>query len=268
MEFGLVIPELQGYYRKGAFLRTVEKLQKAQISAIEPHASFLLDKTERRILELNQELQARNISITSVHAPFGGSNDLSNPYFIPRKRAINQHLITMGKMGIIKTPVLTIHPGSRLDLRAETQIPSREKLFRRSLEVLLKQAEKLKIKLAVENMLPMRSGEKITTIKEILDEFPSPCLGICFDTGHANVGEGVMETFNIIKDKIIDFHIHDNDGTKDMHIQPPYGNINWAEFFAAVENINYQRPLMVESVPWQGRELSWELLKLLEITSH
>lgn len=262
MDLGLVIPELQERYQRGAFLQTIEKLQNAEIRAIEPHASFFLDKKDRKILELNQELQARNISILSVHAPFGENKDLSDPGFITRNRAISQHLATMEKMDIIKIPVLTIHPGSRLELESESQIPLREKLFRKSLETLLKQAEKLKIKLAVENMLPMRSGAEIRTIKEIIDEFSSPYLGVCFDTGHANVGKGVLETFNVIKEKIFDFHVHDNDGTKDMHLQPPYGNIDWTEFFALVKSINYQRPLMVESMPWQGREAEWMLKEI------
>ena len=289
MELGLVIPELEEHYQKAGFYQIIEKLQKGEIQAIEPHASFLLNKKEKKLLELKCELEKRNISISSVHAPFGEDKDLSSTSLITRRKAINQHLLTMKKMDTIKISVLTIHPGSRLKNKEESL--SREKLFKKSLEILLKQAEKLKIKLAVENMLPMRTGENITTIKEIVDEFSSPYLGICFDTGHANVGKGacpvrnrppkgdrtempparfrkaggkaipisngVIETFNIVKEKIFDFHIHDNDGTKDMHLQPPYGNINWAEFFAAIENINYQRPLMVESLPWQGRELSW-----------
>ncbi len=106
-------------------------------------------------------------------------------------------------------------------------------------------------------MLPMHPGHKTETIKEIIDEFSSPSLGVCFDTGHANVGRGVNEEFQIIKKKVFDFHIHDNDGTRDMHLQPPYGNINWAEFFTLVENTEYKGPMMIESFPWQGREISW-----------
>jgi len=255
MELGLVIPELEGYYRRGAFYQTIESLQKAQVREIEPHGSFLLGKTPQKLAQLNQELSERSIIISSVHAPFGEGKDLASPNAIIRKITLNQHIAVMRRMAITKTKILTIHPGARPE--KESEIPLREKIFKKSLEVLLKNAENSQIKLAVENMLPARPFEKIETIKEMLDEFPSPFLGVCFDTGHANVTEGISKIFNTIKDKIFDFHVHDNDGTKDMHLQPPYGNIDWAEFLALAGNINYQRPLMVESLPWQGRELSW-----------
>ncbi|MBU0534030.1 MAG: sugar phosphate isomerase/epimerase [Candidatus Omnitrophica bacterium] len=255
MELGLVIPELEECYQKGTFYKTIEILQKAEIHKIEAHASFLLNKTHQKLFQLNQDLEKRNITISSIHAPFGEDKDLSIPSSIIRKRTINQHIAVMKQMDIIKTRVLTIHPGGRI--KKDTDISSREKLFKKSLEILLKNAEHLNIKLAVENMLPMRPGYRVETLKQLLDEFPSPFLGICFDTGHANVGKGVLETFNVIKKKMFDCHVHDNDGTKDMHLQPPYGKINWAEFFTAVENIDFKRPLMIESLPWQGRELSW-----------
>lgn len=255
MNLGLVIPELQNFYQRGEFYQIIETLQKAQIHAIEIHASFILDKKEKKILELNRALQDRNISIPSVHAPFWEDQDLSSPSLTIRKWTINQHIAVMKQMDILKIPVLTIHPGSRLEKETDRRL--REEYFRKSLEIILKTAESLKIKLAVENMLPMRTGDKIETIREIIDGFSSPFLGVCFDTGHANVTGSVSKVFQVIKDKVFDFHVHDNDGTKDMHLQPAYGNIDWSEFFGLVEDIKYQRPLMIEALPWQGRELSW-----------
>ncbi len=255
MELGLVIPQLEKFYLQGEFYKIIETLHKAQVQEIEPHGSFLLGKTPQKLAQLNQDLSDRNIIISSVHAPFGEGKDLASGNILIRKKTLNEHIEVMQRMAVTKTKILTIHPGSRPD--KESEIPLKEKIFRKSLEVLIKNAENLQIKLAIENMLPARPFEKIETTKKLLDEFHSPFLGVCFDTGHANVGDGVSKTFNTIKDKIFDFHIHDNDGTKDMHLQPPYGNIDWTEFFALVESINYQRPLMVESMPWQGRKPEW-----------
>ena len=255
MDLGLVIPELENFYQRGEFYLTIETLREAEVHAIEAHASFLLNKKEKKLLGLKEELQKRDIRISSVHAPFGEGSDLSSTGLIIRNRTINQHIAVMEKMNIIKTPVLTIHPGGRVE--KEEDISLRGEIFKKSLEKLIPKAENLNIKLAVENMLPTHPAHKIETLKEILDEFPSPFLGVCFDTGHANVGKGVLEEFNVIKEKVSDCHVHDNDGTKDMHLQPPYGNINWTEFFVAVETSGFKKPLMIESLPWQGKELSW-----------
>lgn len=266
MEIGLVIPDLEEVYQRGEFYPRIEILKKAKVQKIEIHASFLENKREQKLLQLKEDIEERDISVSSVHAPFGEEEDLSSCNLRIRRRAINHHYAAMKVMNIMGISTLTIHPGSRV--KEEKDIPLREELLRESLEKLLKTAESLKIKIAIENMLPMHPGDKAEAIKEIIDEFSSPFLGVCFDTGHANVGKGVNPhhqcigvgvngEFQIVKERVFDFHIHDNDGAWDMHLQPPYGSINWTEFFTAVEKIGYKRPLLVESFPWQGRELSW-----------
>jgi sugar phosphate isomerase/epimerase len=256
MEIGLVVmPDLEKSYKKGELHPKIEILKEAKVQRIEIHASFLENKKEKKLLELKKEFKEGGISISSLHAPFGEENDLSSPSLRIRKRTINEHNIIMEKMDIVEIPVLTLHPGSKV--KKKEDILLRENFLRKSLEKLLPKAEKTNIKLAIENMLPMYVGNKTEALKQIIDEFSSPLLGVCFDTGHANVGEGVNEQFQVIKENIFDFHIHDNDGTRDMHLQPPYGNINWAEFFTHVESIGYKFPLMIEAFPWQGREISW-----------
>ena len=57
-------------------------------------------------------------------------------------------------------------------------------------------------------------------------------------------------------------HIHDNDGTKDAHTLPYYGNINWEkvmEAFAKINytgNLNYEAGLFVKNVPIELRAQS------------
>ena len=62
---------------------------------------------------------------------------------------------------------------------------------------------------------------------DILEKFNSPYLGVCFDTGHANLTGRFKEEFLILKDKIFTFHIHDNDGKSDSHLALGEGNIQW-----------------------------------------
>ena len=39
-------------------------------------------------------------------------------------------------------------------------------------------------------------------------------LNFVFDTGHANMNEGVEAAFNLMKERIRSTHLHDNDGTR------------------------------------------------------
>ncbi len=44
------------------------------------------------------------------------------------------------------------------------------------------------------------------------DELTHLGLNFVFDTGHANMGEGVETAFQLMKDRIRSTHVHDNDG--------------------------------------------------------
>ncbi|HVP64675.1 MAG TPA: sugar phosphate isomerase/epimerase family protein [candidate division Zixibacteria bacterium] len=54
-------------------------------------------------------------------------------------------------------------------------------------------------------------------------------VGVCFDFGHARIGAGVRATFEPLKHLIRSTHVHDNDGTRDAHLVPGEGSIDWTE---------------------------------------
>ena len=100
-----------------------------------------------------------------------------------------------------------------------------------------------------------------------MENFSSPYMGVCFDSGHAHVNGELFEAFNLLKPLIITFHLHDNDGTRDMHLQPPYGTLDWDGFSHILKEMDFRDPIVVESQPWQGSEMRWlqkEVSSLLE----
>ena len=48
-------------------------------------------------------------------------------------------------------------------------------------------------------------------------------LNYVFDTGHANMGEGVEHEFDLMKERIRSTHVHDNNGKDDIHLFPLAG---------------------------------------------
>ena len=55
-------------------------------------------------------------------------------------------------------------------------------------------------------------------------------LNFVFDTGHANMGEGVEAEFDLMKERIRSTHVHDNNGKDDIHLFPLVaegGTIDW-----------------------------------------
>ena len=143
---------------------------------------------------------------------------------------------------------LVIHPGRRCP---EDEIPERTDRLYTSLEALVPAAQKAGVRLALENMLPAHVGSTSAGVRRIVDDFDSPSLGICFDTGHAHVnGEPVVDAWETMRDRIISFHLADNDGHKDQHSQPPYGTIGWEDFGRACQTVGYAFPATVEAPPW------------------
>jgi len=74
-------------------------------------------------------------------------------------------------------------------------------------------------------------------------------LNFVFDTGHANMNEGVAAAFDVMKEKIRSTHIHDNDGKQDKHLFPflsEGGTINWRETMSLFRSRNTQFPLLLE----------------------
>ena len=83
-------------------------------------------------------------------------------------------------------------------------------------------ATPLGVRLLLEN-LPneIATAEHLETILRI-GHFDS--CGICLDTGHAHLSEaGLMATLELLRPRIAELHLHDNDGTSDTHLWPASG---------------------------------------------
>jgi sugar phosphate isomerase/epimerase len=74
-------------------------------------------------------------------------------------------------------------------------------------------------------------------------------LGFVFDVGHANLGPGIENEFEIMKQRIRSTHIHDNDGKQDKHLFPLLaegGTIDWKKAMALLQSRQDQYPLLME----------------------
>jgi sugar phosphate isomerase/epimerase len=74
-------------------------------------------------------------------------------------------------------------------------------------------------------------------------------VNFVFDTGHANMNEGVAAAFDVMKEKIRSTHIHDNDGKQDAHLFPflaEGGTIDWKTTMSLFQGRAQQFPLVLE----------------------
>jgi sugar phosphate isomerase/epimerase len=74
-------------------------------------------------------------------------------------------------------------------------------------------------------------------------------LDYVFDTGHANMMEGVEPAFQLLKSRIRSTHVHDNDGKNDQHLFPlasEGGTIDWKNTTELFRPCGDQFPLLLE----------------------
>ncbi len=116
---------------------------------------------------------------------------------------------------------LVVHLGERFDGWSQRTM----EYAQTALEHLGAFARPMGVRLLVENLLSEATRpEHLMLILELghLDN-----VGICLDLGHAHLTVGVAQAFASLGNRIASVHVHDNHGTKDEHLWPGDGTIDW-----------------------------------------
>jgi sugar phosphate isomerase/epimerase len=200
--------------------------------------------------------RARGVRVWSVHAPFGGEHALALLDESARRQAVATHVDALSKASAIGASCVVIHPGDAV-VEAEPDV-YRSQLYK-SLDALIPVAESEDVRLALENLPPGWLGESGAAVRRVVDDFDVPILGVCFDTGHANLDDdGLVASYRAVRDRVITFHLHDNDGQKDRHVQPGYGTADWEGFARELAASDFADPVVLESRPWA--RASWRTM--------
>ena len=71
-------------------------------------------------------------------------------------------------------------------------------------------------------------------------------VGVCFDTGHANMMSDVPQAFETVKSYVHSTHVHDNNKDKDAHLWPGAGSIDWKQTLELLGSAPNRPPLLLE----------------------
>ena len=237
--------------------RTADKLSADGVTAVELGPAFMMSETETSIKTAAHCFREKGIDIFAIHAPLGVKDSLSDLDKDVRGKAIDNHKKLLERAALAGAHHVVVHAGT---LAEAHEIPEMEKIISGSLEKLLGLAEKLNIKLALENLPSEYPGCNSENLRRIVDDIASPWLKVCFDTGHAHIsGEGVDHSLAVLCDLIIAFHIHDNGGVTDQHLQPPYGTSNWYSFGRVLAQMTFTNLICIEALPWGNAGWAMEL---------
>jgi len=194
-----------------------------------------------------------NLVSNTGHAPIHWPFFFNDYYNRADKERLEKRIfksIQLSKLFDIKW--LVIHVGTYLDTNGKYDIEKSIECNIEYLDKFVKEAEKSGIIIAIENGTQMEEDttpyveELIRLVDYFNSKYEKEVLGICFDFGHANVGNlDIYKEIKNIGNRLKVTHIHDNYG-EDDHNFPYTGTINWNQAMKGLKEINYKGELTLE----------------------
>jgi sugar phosphate isomerase/epimerase len=239
--------------------------QAVEIFAARQH----FDYTSREsVAELAEWFRSNALQPFSMHAPIypdremGRSGALALNVLHPDKArridAMDEIKRALESAEHIPLRNLVVHLGSRDDEWSPRTI----EFALTALEHLGAFARPLGVRLLVENLLSEATTPQHLVM--ILEMGHLDNVGVCLDLGHANITVGTAEAIATLGARIASVHVHDNHGTKDEHLWPGDGTIDWSATAAALKalatppatvlEISYSLPEAHATLPAQVEE--------------
>lgn len=155
--------------------------------------------------------------------------------------------------------MLTVHPGlSSMVVKGTEQMAlERAKVSMRELERI---ASEYGVTMAIENMpnVPFFLGRTASQLADIID---GTDLKVCYDIGHANTMGENDAMVELLGDRIVNVHIHDNHGERDEHNTIGDGTVDFEHVLKSLRS--YSHNFVIESRSFESAVESQERLKRL-----
>jgi sugar phosphate isomerase/epimerase len=233
----------------------LSKIEQTGIPAVEifcarQHLDYY---NKEQIAELGHWFRDSQVKMHSMHAPmytdeiWGRSGPhsvitITEPLKGQRLKAVDEIKRALEIAEVIPFRYLIQHigvSGEEFDLRKFDAAFS-------ALEELSLFARQRGVEILLENIPnELSSAERLLQF----DEVTHLGLNFVFDTGHANMNEGVASAFGLMKARIRSTHVHDNNGKDDIHLFPflsPGGTIDWRATMQLFRGCADQFPLVLE----------------------
>lgn len=104
------------------------------------------------------------------------------------------------------------------------------------------------VRICVENLFDMPREYVEEMWDWVIRTYPAEYMGVCFDSGHANMiwRDEAASMIEKYRERIFAVHLHDNFGAVDYHMIPGEGNICWEKIMRVLCKSVYELPLILE----------------------
>jgi sugar phosphate isomerase/epimerase len=199
------------------------------------------------VREVAGAFRDHNLKLHALHAPAerdfnpmhesGAPLSICDPERMRRLEAVDEIKRALDVAEFIPFPYLVQHIGSSRDTADSRRFDAAFS----SIEHLHVFAKERGVTLALENT----PGELATPthLRQFIIDTRLTDLRLCFDIGHAHMGDGVLASLEPMREFLATSHIHDNNGLKDEHLLPYEGTIEWKSALPALPK---ELPLVLE----------------------
>lgn len=240
------------HYSIGELIEAIPTFSAQYMSAVEIiicNTDFLDFTDALEVDRLKRSLESVDIMVNSIHAPFGRSIDISSFDDQIHEQGVASVIKAIEFTRALGAQITVVHAGDGKVTANRKKRLDRAAGIIRELAVLAEDAEVI---LAVENQPPGYISGNADEMLHIIEAANSDSVGICFDTGHANLTGRFEEEARRLLPLTVTMHLHDNDGSKDQHLFPGQGIVNWRIFSELFQRYCPDAPLMIEARPPEG----------------
>jgi sugar phosphate isomerase/epimerase len=207
------------------------------------------------VTALAEWLDDTRLQLTAVHAPTAErvqdgvwTGNLSVASIDPaiRARAVAEVQLTVDLAQVLPFRTLVLHVGMPAHIAADDDNDAGA--ARRSLDVIVPYAAQRGVQVALEVQTNALSTPD--ALVAIIDDAADwPPTGICLDVGHARLLGDPVDAIETASGLIVASHVHDTRGSRDDHLVPYDGSIEWARALLAFQKVGYSGPWTFELAP-------------------
>ena len=212
---------------------------RASIWANPCHYSYHMPEQTK---ELEKALKACAVKAVSFHPPI--RCDLSALDSKEKRKAVDEFKYAMNIAAGLGAKNVVVHPGTKIEDADKYDRHRAQSMD--SIVELFKYSREKGLALLLENMVDGCLCSNVVKLSEFIKDIGEPGIKVCLDIGHANLKNEVTSGLKVLKDRLAQLHISDNNGVEDQHLPPGEGRIDWDLFRTVLKEIEFNGPLIYE----------------------
>lgn len=219
-----------------------------------PNSWFDRPDWEKTVAEIGELSQKHGLPVYQTHGNTYSGKEWDDPAYPLHDFQLKSNLRAIRGTAMLGGKWVVLHPMNLPHDALYSPAKAKEANLR-YLAPFIEEAKRVGVGIAVENMVDFRGhrrrycGGNIYELIDLADTINDPAVGICLDTGHANIG-GVESAAAIreIGSRLKALHINDNHaGDADEHLFPYFGTIDWTAASTALRDIGYEGDFAYEA---------------------